>query len=188
LYLLPLAVSVGLATEPLVAQRVSPVVMISTVSTVAPAAEAVPVAPPNDVPAEAGCRFLHRGDQSRSLELAVTGLRTEGDESAGTLLAWTEPSFTLHLDGYEYHGYVAGENSRGTAWFDAGKRRTAVKLPASLSGRGHDFEVVARYRYPLPDGHAYYWYGPVASTERTASPNVACGPIFGQPDTTLAVE
>lgn len=142
----------------------------------------------NDVPAEARCRFLHRGDQSRSLELAVTALRTEGDESTGSVLAWTEPSFTLHLDGYEYHGYVAGEGSRGTAWIDAGKRATAVTLPASLSGPGHDFEVVARYRYPLPDGHVYYWYGPVASTERTESPNAACGPIYGQPDTTLAVE
>ncbi len=187
-FLLPLTMSAGLAAASLVAPHVSPVVTTSTVSIVAPAAEAVPVAPRSDVPAEARCRFLHRGDQSRSLELAVTGLHAEDDENAGLVLAWTEPSFTLHLDGYEYHGYVAGESSRGTAWIDAGKRATAVMLPASLSGRGHEFEVVARYRYPLPDGHAYYWYGPVASTERTASPNAACGPIFGQPDTTLAVE
>lgn len=186
-FLLPPATSIGLAAAAVGAPHVSPVVTTSMVSAVAPAAKAVPVALRNDVPAGAGCRFLHRGDQSRSLELAVTGLHTEGDENA-LVLAWTEPPFARHLDGYEYRGHVTRQGSRGAEWIDAGGRATAVTLAASLSGRGHDFEVVARYRYPLRDGHAYYWYGPVASTEQTASPNAACGPVFGQPDTTLAVE
>ncbi len=168
-FLLPLAASAGLAAAPVVAPHVAPVVLS------------------NDDPAGAGCRFLHRGDQSRSLELAVTGLQAEVDENAGLVLAWTEPPFTMHLDGYEYRGYEARASSRG-AWVDTGSREPAVTLPSFPSGRGRDFEVVARYRYPLGDGHVYYWYGPMASTEPAAPPNAACASIFGQPDTMLAVE
>ena len=143
---------------------------------------------PNHPPTNVGCAFTHLGDQSRNPKLAVTGLHAEGEEGAGFGLAWTEPSFTMHLDGYEYRALGTPEGSHGAAWVEAGGLETAVALPASLSGRDHDFQVVARYRYPLPDGHVYYWYGPIASTGHSASPSVGCGPIFGQPDTTLAVE
>ena len=135
--------------------------------------------------APSGCGFIHRGDQSRSLELAVTGLHREG---APARLAWEAPPFTALLHGYEYRAFPAREGPSRAAWVDTGGRNPTVALDASRAGPGFAFEVVARYRFPLPDGHVYYWYGPVARSQQSHPARAACSAAFGHPDTTLAVE
>ena len=131
------------------------------------------------------CGFTHRGDQSRSLGLAVSGLHREGPPSA---LTWEAPPFTALLDGYEYRAFPAREGARLAPWADTGGLTPAVALAAARSGPEYAFEVVARYRFPLPDGHVYYWYGPIAATEPTPPARPGCGSTFGPPDTTLAYE
>lgn len=148
----------------------------------------IPVAPSNDVAPEAACEFTHRGDQSRSLELAVTGLHRTDDGAERATLVWTAPPFTSHLDGYEYRAHAGREGPRGAVWVDTGALAPTVELPAALSERDHAFEVVARYRYPLGDGHVYYWYGPAAITGNAGWASAGCGSVFGHPDTTLAYE
>ena len=159
----------------------------AAVASGAAAVVSIPVAPSNDAVPEAACGFTHRGDQSRSLELAVTGLHRK-DGGARATLAWTAPRFTSHLDGYEYRAHVGREGPRGALWVDTGALTPTLVLPAALSGRDHAFEVVARYRYPLGDGHVYYWYGPAAMTGNPGWASAGCGSVFGHPDTTLAYE
>ena len=159
----------------------------ASVASVAAAEISILVAPSNDGATEAACEFTHRGDQSRSLELAVTGLRRTDGEAARATLAWTAPRFTSHLDGYEYRAHAGREGPRA-AWVDTGALAPTVALPAALAGGDHAFEVVARYRYPLGDGHAYYWYGPAALTGDAGWASAGCGSVFGHPDTTLAYE
>ena len=188
-WLLPaLAASIGVgAAAPAGLAAPEPPVTASVASGAALAGP-VPVASSNDVAPEAACEFTHRGDQSRSLELAVTGLHRTDDGAARATLVWTAPPFTSHLDGYEYRAHVGSEGPRGGAWVDTGALAPTVELPAALSGRDRAFEVVARYRYPLGDGHVYYWYGPAALTGNAGWASAGCGSVFGHPDTTLAYE
>ncbi len=179
------AAGVGVAAPASLAEP-EPAVMASVASGVALVAS-IPVAPSNDAAPEAACEFTHRGDQSRSLELAVTGLHRT-DDGARATLAWAAPPFTSHLDGYEYRAHVGREGPRGAVWVDTGALAPTLVLPAALSGRDHAFEVVARYRYPLGDGHVYYWYGPAAITGNAGWASAGCGSVFGHPDTTLAYE
>ncbi len=157
----------------------------SVVATAVTGADRTPGGLSNGGAPDAGCGFTHRGDQSRSLDLAVSGLHRE-DAPAG--LAWMAPPFTSLLDGYEYRAFPASEGARGAVWVDTGGLTPTVALAASRSRPDHAFEVVARYRFPLPDGHVYYWYGPIAGTEPTAPGRAGCGATFGPPDTTLAFE
>lgn len=188
--LLPVAACSGAgAVSPASPPEMERAVMTSVVSAVTPPAGLLPVVwSREDVGAEVGCGFTHRGDQSRSLELAVTDVHREAAGTARPTLAWTAPPFTLHLDGYEYRAHVAREGARDAAWVDTGSPIPAVELPASRSGPEYAFEVVARYRFPLRNGHVYYWYGPAAATQHARSATTACGPSYGQPDTTLAYE
>ena len=187
--LLPVAACSGAgALAPASLSEMEPAVMASVASFVAPPAEVLPAVQANDVATDGGCGFTHRGDQSRSLQLAVTGLHRAPSGDAKSTLAWTAPPFQSHLDGYEYRAYLAREGAGRAAWVDTGALAPTVELSPSRSGREYAFDVVARYRYPLGDGHVYFWYGPVSTTQQAASPVKGCGSSFGEPDTTLAIE
>lgn len=188
-WLLPaLAASIGMGAAVPAGLAAPEPAATASVASGAAAEVSILVEPPNDAAPEAACEFTHRGDQSRSLELAVTGLRRADDGAARAALAWTAPRFTSYLDGYEYRAHSGSEGPRGGAWVDTGALAPTVALPAALSGRDHAFEVVARYRYPLGDGHVYYWYGPAALTGNAGWASAGCGSVFGHPDTTLAYE
>lgn len=158
------------------------------VSPDSPSADLTSTVAMDRVPLNAGCGFTHPGDQSRSLNLAVSELHMEVGEPGKVMLAWTGPAFAKYLDGYEYRAYGTVDGSHAATWVDTRSREPGAEVVVLRSGNGYTFDVVARYRYPFRDGRNYYWYGPVATTEHTVSANAGCGPAFGPADAAPAYE
>ena len=86
--LLPVAACSGAgAVSPASPPEMERAVMTSVVSAVTPPAGLLPADwSRKDVGAEVGCGFTHRGDQSRSLELAVTDVRREAARDGAAAL------------------------------------------------------------------------------------------------------